>query len=81
MYMYIAVSSDGVKRLHTLRVKDFIIMATGLSLRVPRFRTRSNITLEVDMCQLHVLLRDLPVYVQSLQTKEHNIFLVHLAFE
>ena len=73
--------SGGVKRLHILRVKDFIIMATGISLRMSRFRTKSDISLEVDRCQPHVLLRDLPVYVQSLQTKEHNIFLFHLAFE
>ena len=52
-------------------------MATGIGLRMPR----SNMTSEVDMCQLHVLLRDLPVYVRSLQTKERNIFLFHLAFE
>ena len=58
-------------------------MATGIGLRMSRFRTKSDITLEfeVDRCQLHVLFRDLPVYVQSLQTKEHNIFLCHLAFE
>ena len=75
--MYIVVSSGGVKRLHLEGTLDFITMATGIGLRMPR----SNMTLEVDMCQLHVFLRDLPVYVQSLQTKEHNIFLFHLAFE
>ena len=77
--MYIVVSSGGVKRLHILRVNWILSpwLATGIGLRMPR----SNITLEVDMCQVHVLLRDLPVYVRSLQTKERNIFLFHLAFE